>query len=154
MKLQHAHLMALSLTTLLLAVSGCATNNTSNASTPQKILEAAQQKAPNEAMHIVYIPAPSGFIAPRLAKNEVVDKVDSAKVVDLITVMTVKTSTALVIGNQDDMTAATVSRALAEGKEKIAGAKMIYVGGGEELPALSKLASNANVSIEFMNAPK
>ena len=152
MQSKLTNLMTLLLATALLALSACATNKT--ATLPQNILAAAQEKAPNEQLDIVYIPAPPGFIAPRLVKNEVVDKVDSAKVVDLITTLTVKSLTALVIGNNDAITAATVSRALVEGKEKIAGSKMIYVGGGDELPNLSKLASNANVSIEFMNEPK
>lgn len=120
---------------------------------PQKILATAHQKYPNEATDLIYIGAPSGFIAPREAVNQVKDGVDTGKVVDIVTALMVKTSTVIITGNDDDLTSATLAQALTVGREKIAGAKIVYVGGKESLPNLSKLASNANVAIEFIDTP-
>lgn len=120
---------------------------------PQRIIEVVNAKYPNEATDLIYIAAPSGFVAPHEAKKEVNSGIDTGKVVDIVTALTVKTSTVIITGNDDDLTAATLSQALTKGSEKIAGAKIVYVGGKQALPELSKLASNADVAIEFIDTP-
>jgi len=120
---------------------------------PQKILQTVNDKYPNTYHHLLYVPAPDGFVAPRESRIEVEDKVDSGKVVALISALNVKTGTVVVTGNDDDITEATVTRALTDGVPKISGAKMIYVGGKDSLPRISKLAQTAGVEIEFMDVP-
>jgi len=120
---------------------------------PQKIITTVNTKYPGEKTDLIYIPAPVGFIAPHEAVSEVNSGVDTGKVVDIVTALTVKTSTVIITGNDDDLTAATLSRALSTGNERIAGSKIVYVGGKQSLPKLSKLASNANVAIEFIDTP-
>lgn len=120
---------------------------------PQKILQTVNDKYPNTYHHLLYVPAPDGFVAPRESRIEVEDKVDSGKVVALISALNVKTGTVVVTGNDDDITEATVTRALTDGMPKISGAKMIYVGGKDSLPRISKLAQSAGVEIEFMDVP-
>ena len=120
---------------------------------PQKIIAMVNAKYPNDATDLIYIGAPVGFIAPREAIHQVNADVDSGKVVDIVTALTVKTSTVIITGNDDDLTEATLSKALTDGEDKIAGSKIVYVGGKQSLPNLSKLASRANVAIEFINMP-
>lgn len=120
---------------------------------PQRIITAVNEKYPNEKTNLIYIGAPKGFVTPHEVLKEVNSGVDTGKVVAIVTALTVKTSTVIVTGNNDDITSATLSRALTRGNEKIAGSKIVYVGGKESVANLSKLASNANVAIEFIDTP-
>jgi hypothetical protein len=138
---------------VLLALSSCATDTAKTSYNPQKIIQAVSTKYPAERTNLIYIGAPEGFVAPREVVKEVEDGVDAGKVVAIITALHVNTSTVIITGTDDDLNAATLARALTTGKEKVTGAKVIYVGGKESLPNLSKLASDAGVSIEFMDLP-
>lgn len=137
---------------LVVGLVGCASQDKTSYY-PQKILQTVNTKYPNTYHHLFYVPAPDGFAAPRESRIEVEDKVDSGKVVALISALNVKTGTVVVTGTDEDITEATVTRALTDGVPKISGAKMIYVGGGQSLPRISKLAQSAGVEIEFMDVP-
>lgn len=138
---------------VLFTLAACANDGPKLSYNPQKILQSVNTKYPGERTNLIYIGAPDGFIAPREAVKEVEEGVDAGKVVAIITALTIKTSTVIITGTDDDLNAATLARALTTGKEKVAGSKVIYVGGKDSLPNLGKLASDAGVNIEFMDIP-
>jgi hypothetical protein len=138
---------------VLFTLAACANDGPKLSYNPQKILQSVSAKYPGERTNLIYIGAPEGFIAPREAVKEVEDGVDAGKVVAIITALNIKTSTVIITGTDDNLNAATLARALTTGKEKVSGSKVIYVGGKDSLPNLSKLASDAGVNIEFMDLP-
>lgn len=146
-------LQMLVLFSVLLTLAACASDGPKLSYNPQKIIQAVNTKYPAERINLIYIGAPEGFIAPREAIKEVEEGVDAGKVVAIISALHINTSTVIITGTDDDLNAATLERALSTDKEKIAGSKVIYVGGKESLPNLSKLASDAGVNIEFMDLP-
>ncbi len=143
---------------VLLTLSACSSfgSKTHNRAdyNPQKILQAVSDKYPAEKVDLIYIGAPVGFIAPRETNNEVSSGVDTAKVIDIITALTVNTSRVVITGTDDTLTAATLQRALTSADSKISGGNLIYVGGNKaQTENLSKLAETAGVNIEFMDLP-
>lgn len=144
------------MTIALLVLSACSSfgSKADNSAycNPQKILQAVSDKYPAEKIDLIYIGAPVGFIAPRESSNEVSSGADTAKVVDIITALTVNTSRVVITGTDDTLTATTLQRALTPANSRISGGNVIYVGGNkEQTENLSKLAQTAGVNIEFMN---
>jgi PBP1b-binding outer membrane lipoprotein LpoB len=135
-------------------LTSCATSDKHDTSIqPQKIIEAVNSKYPAERINLIYIGSPESFIAPKLAVKEVEKGVDAGKVTAIEAALMINTSTVIISGINDALNAATLSKALTNDKQKIAGGKVIYVGGDESHANLSKLASEAGVSIEFMELP-
>jgi hypothetical protein len=142
--------------TMFLAVFlvACATPDKHNTSIQsQKIIEAVNSKYPAERINLIYIGSPEGYLAPRFAVKEVEKGIDAGKVTAIEAALMINTSTVIVSGINDALNAATLSKALTNDKQRIAGAKVIYVGGNASHENLSKLASEADVSIEFMELP-
>jgi len=58
-----------------------------------------------------------------------------------------------VTGADDSLTAATLERAMLDGKGKISGSKAVFVGSLEYREQLSKVASESGVQLEFVAYP-
>jgi hypothetical protein len=141
------------LSMLALAVSACATDKHVYNQQPQKIFEVVNAKYPDEKNTLVFIDAPQGFIAPRLANCAVEKGVNSGKVVAITSALALKTSTVIVAGEDESLTGTTVAKALADNKEKISGSKLIVVGAIETKQQLTDLATYNDVAIEFIDTP-
>ena len=138
---------------VLLAMASCANDGPKMALLPQNLIQAVNEKYPAERTNLIFIGAPEGIIAPGIAVNEVSSGADSGKVVTIITSLKIKTSTVIIAGNDEDLTAATLEKALVTGKEEISGSKIIYINGKASQDKLRNLAESAGVNIEFMDSP-
>ncbi len=138
---------------VLLTMASCANDGPKMALLPQKLIQAVNEKYPAEPTNLIFIGAPEGIIAPGVAVKEVSSGADSGKVVTIITSLKIKTSTVIIAGNDEELTAATLERALLIGKDEIAGSKIIYVNGKTNQNKLKTLAESASVNIEFMDSP-
>ena len=67
--------------------------------------------------------------------------------------LALKTSTVIVAGENESLTASTLVKALASDKSKISGAKLIVIGANESRQKLTDLAAYSDVSIEFIDTP-
>ena len=140
-------------TLLALAISACATDKHVYNQQPQKIFETVNAKYPNEKNTLVFIDAPQGFIAPRLANCAVEKGVNTGKVVAIVSSLAMKTRTVIVAGEDESLTGTTLAKALSNNKEKISGSKVIVVGAKETRQKLTDLAAYNDVAIEFIDTP-
>lgn len=131
----------------------CASDGPKMAAMPQKLIQKVNEKYPAERTNLIFVSAPDGVFAPRLSVNEVNDGVEQGKVLTIITSLKIKTSTVIIAGEDEDLTSATLEKALVTGKDQISGSKIVYFGGKSSSKHLSDLASNAGVNIEFMDLP-
>ena len=143
----------ISVFTFSATLSACATDKHAYNQNPQKIFAAVNSKYPTDKNTLVFIDAPTGFIANKLAIDTVDDNVDSGKVVAISSALALKTSTVIVAGENEFLTASTLVKALASDKSKISGAKLIVIGAKESRQKLTNLAAYSDVSIEFIDTP-
>ena len=141
------------LSLLALAISACATDKHVYNQQPQKIFETVNAKYPNEKNTLVFIDAPQGFIAPRLANCAVEKGINTGKVVAIVSSLAMKTRTVIVAGEDESLTGTTLAKALSNNKEKISGSKVIVVGAKETRQKLTDLAAYNDVAIEFIDTP-
>lgn len=132
---------------------GCVTDKHAYTSQPQKIFEAVNAKYPADKNTLVFIDAPQGFIAPRLANCEVEKDVDNGKVVAIVSALALKNSTVIVAGEDESLTATTVAKAFTSGKDKISGSKAIVIDSKETQKTLADLATASGVALEFVDNP-
>ena len=102
---------------------------------------------------LIFISAPEGFVAPSLATHEVENGVDNGKVVAIVSALALKTTTVIVAGDDESLTATTMAKALAASKDKISGSKAIMVGAKETQKKLAELATASGVALEFIESP-
>lgn len=137
-----------------LLLTACTTPHIHNSEIqPQKIIEAVKNKYPAERINLIYIGSPEGYLTHHLSVKEVEKGIDAGKVTAIEAALSINTSTVIITGMNDALNAATLTRALTNDKQKIAGTKIIYAGGNESHTNLSKLAAEAGVTIEFMELP-
>lgn len=146
------------LNTLVLSIVACTLVSCANdgpkmAAMPQKLIQVVNDKYPAERTNLIFVSAPGGVFAPKLSVNEVNDGVEQGKVLAIITSLKIKTSTVIIAGEDEDLTSATLEKALVTGKDQISGSKIVYFGGKSSSKHLSESASNAGVNIEFMDLP-
>lgn len=146
-------LIVILLSALVLTLTGCVTDKHAYKESPQKIFEVVNAKYPAERNTLVFIDAPNGFVAPRLANCAVEQGVDNGKVVAITSALALKTSTVIVAGEDESLTGTTVAKALANNKEKISGSKLIVIGAKETKQKLTDLATYNDVAIEFIDTP-
>ena len=132
---------------------GCVSHKHDVAVNPQKVFEVVNAKYPADKNSLIFIPAPEGFIAPRLANCEVENGVDNGKVVAIVSALALKTTTVVVAGDDESLTATTMAKALAASKVKISGSKAIVVGAKETQKKLADLAAASGVALEFIETP-
>ena len=138
---------------LVLVLSACATDKHALTNNPQKIVDAVSAKYPSDKNTLVFIEAPEGFVAPRLANCAVEEGVDNADVVAINSALALKTTTVVIAGDDESLTATTLAQALKTGKDKINGSKAIVVGSKETQKTLADLASASGVALEFIDNP-
>ena len=141
------------LTLFALAISACATDKHVYNQQPQKIFDTVNAKYPEEKNTLIFIDAPQGFIAPRLANCAVEKGINNGKVVAIVSTLALKTRTVIVAGEDESLTGTTLAKALTNNKEKIAGSKVIVVGAKETRQKLTDLAAYNDVTIEFIDTP-
>ncbi len=146
-------LIVILLSALVLTLTGCVTDKHAYKESPQKIFEVVNAKYPAERNTLVFIDAPNGFVAPRLANCAVEQGVDNGKVVAITSALALKTSTVIVAGEDESLTGTTVAKALANNKDKISGSKLIVIGAKETKQKLTDLATYNDVAIEFIDTP-
>lgn len=136
-----------------LALSACATDKHALTVNPQKVYDAVSTKYPAEKNTLVFVDAPEGFIAPRLANCAVEEGVDNADVVAITSALALKTTTVVIAGDDESLTATTLVQALKTGATKINGSKAIVIGAKETQKTLADLAAFNGVALEFIDAP-
>jgi len=134
-------------------LAGCATDKHTTSVYPQKIFESVNVKYPSDNNTLIFIGAPEGFVAPRLANCEVEKDVDSGKVVAIVSALALKSRTLIVAGENESLTSTTMAKALTSGKDKISGAKAIVIGSKDMQKALADLANASGVALEFIDNP-
>ena len=149
MKLSHIILTGI----LVSALSACMTDAHHYTQNAQKIVSAVNTKYPAVANTLVFIDAPEGYIARYFDNVAVEDSVDTGKVAAIISSLALKTSTVLVAGEDEKLTATTLARALSTGKDKINGSKAIVIGAKESQKPLADLATASGVALEFIDNP-
>ncbi|PPD56080.1 MAG: hypothetical protein CTY10_06040 [Methylotenera sp.] len=138
---------------LALVLTACVTDKHAYKESPQKIFEAVNAKYPNDKNTLVFIDAPNGFVAPRLANCAIEKGVNNGKVVAITSALALKTSTVIVAGEDESLTGTTVVKALENNKDKISGSKLIVIGAKETKQKLTDLATYNDVAIEFIDTP-
>ena len=142
-----------SLFVFALALSACVTDKHALTVNPQKIYDAVGTKYPAEKSTLVFIDAPEGFVAPRLANCAVEEGVDNADVVAITSALALKTTTVVVAGDDESLTATTLVQVLKTGADKIKGSKAIVIGAKETQKTLADLAAFNGVVLEFIDVP-
>ena len=143
---------------LVLALAACATGKHALTHNPQKIVDAVSAKYPADKNTLVFIEAPEGFVAPSLANSAVESGVDNADVVAITSALALKTTTVIVAGDDESLTATTLAQAFKTGKENINGSKIVVVGakGLQDKTyqkTLADLATASGVALEFIDNP-
>lgn len=138
---------------LALALSACVTDQHAMTVNPQKIYDTVSAKYPAEKNTLVFVDAPEGFVAPRLANCAVEEGVDNGDVVAIVGALALKTTTVVVAGDDESLTATTLAQALKTGASKISGSKVIVIGAKETQKTLADLAAFNGVTLEFMDTP-
>ena len=136
-------------------LTACVTDKHSYTQNPQKIFNAVNTKYPADKNTLVFIDAPSGFVAPSLANSAVGQDIDNGKVVAIISSLALKTSTVITAGEDETLTATTLAKALSMGKDKINGSKAIVIDakGAQNKTnqkTLADLATASGVSLGFI----
>ena len=149
MKLSHFILTGI----LVSALSACMTDAHHYTQNAQKIVSAVNTKYPAVANTLVFIDAPEGYVARYFDNAAVEDSVDTGKVAAIISSLALKTSTVLVAGEDEKLTATTLAKALSTGKDKINGSKAIVIGAKESQKTLADLATASGVALEFIDNP-
>ncbi len=137
----------------LALLAGCVSDKHDISVYPQKIFETVNAKYPADKNTLIFIGAPEGFIAPRLANCEVEKDVDTGKVAAIVSTLALKSSTAIIAGEDESLTATTLAKALTTGKDKISGAKAVVIGAKGTQKHLADLAAASNVTLEFIDNP-
>ena len=137
----------------LALLAGCVSDKHDTSVYPQKIFETVNAKYPADKNTLIFIGAPEGFIAPRLANCEVEKDVDTGKVAAIVSSLALKSSTVVVAGEDESLTATTMAKALTSGNDKISGAKAVVIGAKETQKRLADLAATSGVMLEFIDNP-
>ncbi len=134
-------------------LTGCISDSHHTGVYPQKIFDAVNAKYPADKNTLVFIGAPNGYIAPHFANAEVEKGVDNGKVVAINSALALKTSTVIIAGEDESLTATTLAKALAMDKDKISGSKAVVIGSKDTQKTLSDLAAASGVALEFIDNP-
>ncbi len=138
---------------LLSALSACMTDAHHYAQNSQKIVSAVNTQYPAVANTLVFIDAPEGSIARYFDNDTVEDNVDTGKVAAIISSLVLKTNTVVVAGEDEKLTATTLTKALSTGKDKINASKAIVIDAKESQKVLTDLATASGVALEFIDNP-
>ncbi|MES2500588.1 MAG: hypothetical protein V4570_08630 [Pseudomonadota bacterium] len=149
MKLMQIVMLSL----LTLAISACVTDKHAYNQQPQKIFNTVNAKYPDEKNTLVFIDAPKGFVAPRLANCAVEKGINNGKVAAIASSLALKTRTVIVAGEDESLMGTTLAKAMTNNKQKIGGSKVIVIGAKQTRQKLTDLAAYNDVAIEFIDTP-
>ena len=149
--MKHSHFVLTGI--LLSALSACMTDAHHYAQNSQKIVSAVNTQYPAVANTLVFIDAPEGSIARYFDNDTVEDNVDTGKVAAIISSLALKTNTVVVAGEDEKLTATTLTKALSTGKDKINASKAIVIDAKESQKVLTDLATASGVALEFIDNP-
>lgn len=138
---------------LALALCACVTDKHALTVNPQKVYDVVNAKYPAEKNTLVFVDAPEGFVAPKLANCAVEKGVDNADVVAITSALALKSTTVVVAGDDESLTATTMAQVFKTGADKIKGSKAIVIGVKETQKALADLAAFNGVALEFIDTP-
>ena len=138
---------------LALSLVACMTDKHAMVNNPQKIFSAVSAAHPGEKNTLVYIGASDGWAATHHAESAVEDNVNNGKVVAIVSALALKTTTVIVAGEDESLTAATLTKVLTSDKSKINGSKLVIVGSQESQKTLADLAAASGVTLEFIDNP-
>lgn len=138
---------------LALALNACVTDKHALTVNPQKVYDAVNTKYPAEKNTLIFVDAPEGFVAPKLANCAVENGVDNGDVVAITSALALKSTTVVVAGDDESLTATTLAQALKTGADKIKGSKAIVIGAKETQKTLADLAAFNGVTLEFIDTP-
>ena len=138
---------------LSMCLSACMTDAHHYTQNAQKIVSVVNTKYPADKNTLVFVDAPEGYIARYFDNAAVEDSVDTGKVAAIISSLTLKTSTVVVAGEDEKLTATTLAKALSAGKDKINGSKAIVIGAKDSQKTLADLATASGVALEFIDNP-
>ena len=141
--------------TIVLActLTACMTDSHRYTQNAQKIVSTVNSKYPTDKTTLVFIDAPTGFIAQNFGQAAVANSVDTGKVAAIVSSLALKTSTVIVAGENEELNAITLTKALTTGKDKINGSKAILIGAKESQKMLTDLAAANGVALEFIDNP-
>ena len=150
------NLMLLSI--VALALNACATDKHAHNYNPQKMMDAISAKYPADKNTLIFVEAPEGFVAPGLANCAVKEGVDNADVVAINSALALKTTTVIVAGDNESLTATTLAQALKTGKDTINGGKLVLVNTNatsskDIAKTLADLATASGVALELIDNP-
>jgi hypothetical protein len=149
--MKHSHFVLTGL--LACALTACMTDSHHYTQNAQKIVSAVNAKYPADKNTLVFIDAPEGYIARYFDNTAVENSVDTGKVAAIISSLALKTTTVIVAGEDEKLTATTLVKALNTGKDKINGSKAIVIGAKESQKTLADLAAASGVALEFIDNP-
>ena len=140
------------------ALTACMTDSHQYKQNAQKIVNAVSTKYPADKNTLIFIDAPEGYIAQHLDNAAVENNVDTGKVAAIISSLALKTSTVIIVGEDEKLTATTMAKALSAGKDKINGSKAIMIGTKDiqdktYQKMLTDLDSTSGVALEFIDNP-
>ena len=147
--MKKVNFILLCLATLL--ATACATDKHALVNHPQKMVDAVTTKYPESKNTLIFIEAPDGFVAPGIANSAVENGIDNADVVAITSALALKTTTVIVAGDDETLTATTLAQVFKTGKDKINGSKAIVVGLKESQKTLADLATASGVTLEFID---
>ena len=149
--MKHSHFILSGI--LVSVLSACMTDAHHYTQNAQKIVSAVNTQYPAAANTLVFVDAPEGYIARYFDNAAVEDSVDTGKVAAIISSLALKTSTVVVAGEDEKLTATTLAKALSTGKDKINGSKAIVIGAKDSQKTLADLATASGVALEFIDNP-
>ena len=146
---------ALLISTLLLActLTACMTDSHHYTQNAQKIIGVVNTKYPADKTTLVLIDAPEGYIARKFNNTAVENSVDTGKVAAIVSALALKTNTVIVAGEDEELNAITLTKALNAGTDKLNGSKVILIGAKEPHKTLADVAAASGVALEFIDNP-
>jgi len=136
---------------LSLFLAACATTGDGNVQ--QKRFAAIAGKYPES--FVVVVEGAGNYVATKMAiaaTKAGANSTTSDAILQLLSNRSAKLVVA-VTGEDDSLTAATLERAMLDGKGKISGSMSVFVGSLEYKEKLSKIASESGVQLEFIAYP-
>ena len=143
------------LASLSLILSACATSGSvaPAASEMNRVAALVVSKYPGKQVLIATIEPARNYLSNKMALAAIkagAETKDSQALKNLLLNRNVE-QVVVVTGVDDALSAATLERALLDGKGRIQGAKVVFVGSGEYTDSLRQVAAEAGVHIEFLH---
>lgn len=136
---------------LSLFLSACAA--TGGSSDQKKRFSSIGNKYPNAA--IVVVESAGNFLSNKILLASIKAGTSTTTSDAILKLLLNENSKFIVaiMGDDESLSAATLERAMLDGKGKVSGSKAVFVGGSEYKEQLSKAAAESGVDLDFINTP-